>query len=829
MLTSVLTILFILKLRFSRNVNVTSYLRQKYDGSALRTYRNLESSTKKWKKAQLDYDFLLFCKMSNVVPNFIKFKLYRSSLYNSEFYQSSTKTLLDIEINFKNKAIKRLEQQVSSLSTSFYDSLSFIDGLYFKSLVRRNICTFVSETTRTHERKLLKLGLHQPKFLSPEDVIFNYSDYTLSRKEKCLLSLGLDFSLPNFKPSFSKFFLPFELFFNNLSHLPAHINLETARQSIQSIAHKAFSSYKETTWFPFFKKFDFEILKKLSLRKDLVICRPDKGKGVVLLNRDDYVGKMNEILSDTSKFECIGDPQFSTIYKIEDKINRNLKQFKDDDVISDQIYHTLYSTGSTFSTLYGLPKVHKANVPLRPILAAYNSPNYSIAKFLVPLLNDISCNQYSLKNSSKFIPEILEQNTDTFMTSFDVKSLFTNVPLAETIDIILNKLFPSTNTFFHGFNRLNFKKLLELSVIDTHFTFNGKIYKQVDGMAMGSPLGPTFANIFMSFLEESFLSQCPASFKPVFYKRYVDDTFLLFREENHAASFLHFVNTFHPNIKFTMEAESSNQLPFLDILVSRSNGQFMTGIFRKETFTGLGLNFFSHSPLSFKVNSCKTLLSRAFSLCSNWLKFHEEVSFLKSYFNKNCYPASIFERQIKDFLNNMFCPKPSISTVPKKIMYVSLPFMNNTPSLQKELNSVLNKLYPYVDFKFVFKNPLTIGSIFHFKDALPDLMRASLVYLFSCPKCNFGTYVGCTNRMLKVRIDSHRGISYRTGSVLKVKEHSSIRSHSTTCKHNIQYKDFKILSHAPNHHSLLFLESLLIKQHSPTLNSQTTSIPLHIA
>ena len=296
MLTSLLSILFILKLKFARNENITSYLRRKYDGSALHTYRNLESSTKKWKKAQLDYDFLLFCKMSNVVPNFIRFKLYRSSLYNTEFYHSSTKNLLDIEINFKSKAIKRLEQQVSSLSTSFYDSVSFIDGFYFKSLIQRNLRTFVSDTTRIHERKLLKLGLHQPKFLSPEDVIFNYSDYTLSEKEKCLLSLGLDFSLPNFNPSFSKFFLPFELFFNALSHLPSHINLEAARQSIQSIAHKAFSSYKVTIWFPFFKKCDFEILKKLSIKRDLVICRPDKGKGIVLLNRYDYVRKNYEIL-----------------------------------------------------------------------------------------------------------------------------------------------------------------------------------------------------------------------------------------------------------------------------------------------------------------------------------------------------------------------------------------------------------------------------------------------------------------------------------------------------------------------------------------------------
>ena len=162
-------------------------------------------------------------------------------------------------------------------------------------------------------------------------------------------------------------------------------------------------------------------------------------------------------------------------------------------------------------------------------------------------------------------------------------------------------------------------------------------------------------------------------------------------------------------------------------------------------------------------------------------------------------------------------------------MYVSLLFMNDSLSVQRELKKVLNKLYPYVEFKLVFRNTLTIGSLFRFKDSLSELMRASTVYLFSCPKCNFGTYVGCTNRMLKVRIDSHRGVSHRTGCALKVKEHSAIRSHSASCRHTIQYNDFKILSFASDPHSLLFLESLLIKQHSPTLNNQTTSIPLHIA
>ena len=151
-------------------------------------------------------------------------------------------------------------------------------------------------------------------------------------------------------------------------------------------------------------------------------------------------------------------------------------------------------------------------------------------------------------------------------------------------------------------------------------------------MAMGSPLGPTFANIFMCHLEKQFLSKCPPEFKPIFYKRYVDDTFLLFKKPDHATTFLNYVNKCHNNVKFTMDSETDNQLPFLDIQITRCSDGFVTGIFRKETFTGLGLNYFSHCSFNFKINSCKTLLFRAFKLTSSWIKFHEEIEILKKVF-----------------------------------------------------------------------------------------------------------------------------------------------------------------------------------------------------
>ena len=112
------------------------------------------------------------------------------------------------------------------------------------------------------------------------------------------------------------------------------------------------------------------------------------------------------------------------------------------------------------------------------------------------------------------------------MCSFDIVSLFTNIPIDETINICLDELYKNSDSV-NNLSREQFRKLLNYCVKQNHFMFEDRIYDQIDGVAMGSPLGPVLANIFMSHLERNALAKYSGNL-PSVYKRYVDDSFILF-------------------------------------------------------------------------------------------------------------------------------------------------------------------------------------------------------------------------------------------------------------------------------------------------------------
>ena len=129
--------------------------------------------------------------------------------------------------------------------------------------------------------------------------------------------------------------------------------------------------------------------------------------------------------------------------------------------------------------------------------------------------------------------EIVEQDSSNFMGSLDIKSLFTNIPFEKTIEICTNNLFKN-NDIVYGLKKSEFTSL---ATKELYFIFNNILYKDFDGAAMGSPLVSSLANAFLAHHEQNWLDSCPLEYRPLYYRLYVDDIFVLFKSSNHLKHF----------------------------------------------------------------------------------------------------------------------------------------------------------------------------------------------------------------------------------------------------------------------------------------------------
>ena len=335
------------------------------------------------------------------------------------------------------------------------------------------------------------------------------------------------------------------------------------------------------------QKIHFESAKQLRQNTDILLTKPDKGAGVIILNRADYISKMNAILDDTNKFLKLGDLSFDDTQKLENKLQKHFLELFKRKFISKEVNELIRPVGSPRPRMYGLPKIHKPNVSLRPILSTCHSVQHSLAKSLVEYLNPVLefYSGFYVKDSFT-LSSVIPLCNDS-QVSFDIVSLFTNIPLDETISICADFLYRGPSTFVLPFPEDVFIELMEITTKSMSFSFNEVMYRQIDGIRMGSPLGPILANIFVGFHERLLFEKFP---KPFIYQRYVDDTFVRFSSRNEALMFFHKLNDLHPSLSFTMEEKNSNKLPFLDVLVKRGESSFFTSIYGKPTFTVLYLS-----------------------------------------------------------------------------------------------------------------------------------------------------------------------------------------------------------------------------------------------
>ena len=406
----------------------------------------------KVKKTELDIAFLTKCRDHNITPKFVRWKNLKSKRHN-------------LRSAYHRKILKEtIQEQHNSLR-------------HLKKTLPEHKLSIVSQTTWFQN---IKLKYHAQRPI--DRIITNLSGDTLTPEEESVLRFGLKHGLAT-RPNESDVIASAESIWDQLKSqnlLPdSFMKQQKIKASIKALACN-FLDFDDRQLNVDHKR--IKILKHL--RQKYAILRPDKGSGVVILKKLDYQSCMTELFADKTKFKKLkSDPTLTQLTTLQNYLRT--------------IYNRGEITGDTFSEVqpqstkparaHGLPKTHKnfdTFPPFRPIIDTTGTAYQPIAKYLTRLLNPLTMNSHTLKDSFEAvsriqnIPEQLFRDGYRFV-SFDVKSLFTNVPLKKTINIIVDRIYnkQQINTTL---KKRTLKKLLLDSCTKTPFSINGVGTLQTD-------------------------------------------------------------------------------------------------------------------------------------------------------------------------------------------------------------------------------------------------------------------------------------------------------------------------------------------------------------
>ena len=366
-------------------------------------------------------------------------------------------------MNKRNKELsKELSLSVNVLSTQF----STIDFYILTKSITSYNKKSLQKSLYTQQKKLSSLtrDCNLPIFTANETITI-LTQYELCQEESDLLKAGLYFSIQPDKIRKSEIFTTFEKIHRSfLNNLKSEETKSQIKAHLSYLANSYFYNYKPS---PRILR-QHHVLRNLRKNKDIVVTKPDKGNRFVILDRKLYNNAIEEIISDSSKFEKLSeDPTL----KREASLQRFLRKLKQKNFFNEIEYDKLYPSGSAPARIYGTPKMHKFSSSdsfpkLRPIVSSIGTFNYKLARFLCDLLSPLVPTDYSCKDIFSFVSQIKNANlSKKFLVSYDVTSLFTNIPLQETIDIAINLIFnhnPNLNITRKGLKKLSFSLHLRL-------------------------------------------------------------------------------------------------------------------------------------------------------------------------------------------------------------------------------------------------------------------------------------------------------------------------------------------------------------------------------
>ncbi|XP_065370896.1 uncharacterized protein LOC135963045 [Calliphora vicina] len=792
---------FFEKIRNKYNIHTSSLLK-KYSREMERLAKLMERTT-----------FLQECRHMGIIPTHVRnstrtlkqLVTTKTSRIDIEKIETNLHAkLLNIEIKDTHTNTTYTRSEIRKIEKEMKNTLDKMELTKFKNQQWDKFYNIRSRIKLTHSMKMTKLKHEKFEKLNlvyNDDWFINHTSIEFEMEHKWLLSLGNKFAIPVDRKNFTP--------------IPLIADMEQWVQGIKDDTEKDITRSKIANRIAYFKrnlrntgkdKFIlsiYEVTRNFIKKheKDIIITTADKGNKTVILYRRDYMEKMYQLLDDKSTYRKIEiDPTTS----LQKRNNNLITQLGKDGYITRYEKFNMTTQAAAAPELYGLPKIHKDGIPLRPISASMKVPCYSLSKYIGTILRNIVSPKYNIQNSVELKRKLesVSLENDDIMVSFDVVSLFTNIPIHLAIRNILDKW--KTLKEHTAIPRQTFLKILQFCLTDNNYlTFDNKFYHQTYGMPMGNPLSPTIANIVLDTLLDDVIDELRANNIEIkFITKYVDDLFAIIRKSDEE-KILKTMNVYHNKIQFTIEREKNMSIPYLDINIIKDNGRIRTNWYTKPTSSGRMVNFNSTQPLKMKISTATNLIRKVLQISD--VEYRKtNINRIRKILTKNSYPTYMTNNLINKVLKYEKQQK-NPNTEEEKVFY-SVPFI---PKLTE--TKTMKRMITEKTTTIAYKSNMTLRHLFtNNKTKIDKLKSDNVVYEIKCDgnereRCNL-VYIGTTKRMLGTRVNEHKT------DIEKGKITTALSLHVKECNHKMDFDNIKILDREQKENKRYTLESLRIQQ-----------------
>lgn len=786
-------------------------IEETYGSYQLEILQTISKSYVKLAKQKNRRIFLLRCKHNDVTPNFLKLNLshiiftgtYLENKFNFVIKNTINK-ILNLTITESTMNIKNYEALIKNKINEVKPCLPgniLNDFLKFEKNKYEKIFNQIKTKNQNKLSKLIsKIPQNEIK-INTSKWLENLSDTQIPDDIVEVLALGKSFSLPIVNE-------------NKLPYSEYIASVETAiydkpdpeKENIRADVVNVITNHKIKTRHNNIKtnKMQVHIQKKLNKTKtfiknnpQIIVLEPDKSNKTVIMNSSEYDKKMNDLLNDKKTYKKLRTDSTTTL---QNKNNIFIKKILNKKELSEVEAKKLIIHNAVAPKIYGLPKLHKHGVPLRPIVSCIQSPLYNLSKYLSNCLSNVTGkNEYFIKDSfsfKTFIDNIKIPNNYKLI-SLDVVSLYTNIPNDIITDIIKHKWQQikehttlSCNSFIEGLN---------LTLNNNYFQYKTDFYQQLDGCAMGSPISSTVAQLVMEFVEENVLQKL--DFDILFFKRYVDDC-LTAIPENKTTDILNAFNKFHKKLKFTSEIEEQDKINFLDLTLLRDkkNNSLKTKWYTKPTWSGRYLNYNSQHPKNQKNSVVIGLIDRAITLTSPEHR-PEILKKVKETLLNNNFPLKLINKITKQRTFKFYNSDSKNPETINNNRYIAMPYTNE---LSEKLKYILSKHNIIVCHK---AQNLLANLYTPLKSKVQKKKKSNVVYAIPCLNCP-KKYIGMTTQYLDSRLNGHKYTKNAS---------TALHKHEKDLNHEFNFAETKILSQDTNYHKLVIKEMYHIKKDNNTV------------